>query len=144
MTRAKMALAAALVVACSAAPAGPAVVFDGAKGATRVRVEIADTDALRDKGLMGRRSLDDDAGMLFAWSEDTTTSFWMKDTLIPLSIAFISADGRVLAVLDMEPCRADPCPMYDPHVAYRSALEANQGALARWGVHVGDRARLVR
>jgi hypothetical protein len=120
------------------------VVFDTPSGGARVRVEIADTDPLRERGLMGRTSLDDDAGMLFQWTDDTSVAFWMKDTLIPLSIAFLSADGRVLSLLDMEPCRADPCPVYDPHVSYRMALEAKQGAFTRWGVRVGDRARLVR
>ena len=138
----KVALALLAVGACAAT--GPAVVFDTATGSARVRVEIADTDPLRERGLMGRTSLADDAGMLFQWPEDTTSSFWMKDTLIPLSIAFVSVDGRVLALLDMEPCRADPCPTYDPHVSYRMALEAKQGAFVRWGVRVGDRARLVR
>jgi hypothetical protein len=76
--------------------------------------------------------------MLFLFPEDHRGGFWMKNTLIPLSIAFLDADGQVLAVLDMEPCRADPCPIYDPGVSYRSALEVNQGALARWGVGAGD------
>ena len=134
--------AAALIGACT--PSGPAIVFDTPSGSARVRVEIADTDALREKGLMGRTRLDDDAGMLFQWTDDTNASFWMKDTLIPLSIAFVSAEGRVLALLDMDPCRADPCPVYDPHVSYRTALEVKQGAFARWGVRIGDRARLVR
>ena len=135
-------LATVLVVGCT--PGGSSVVFDTASGSTTVRVEIADTDALRERGLMGRTALADDAGMLFQWPEDTTSSFWMKHTLIPLSIAFVAADGRVLALLDMEPCRADPCPVYDAHIAYRMALEAKQGAFRRWGVRVGDRARLVR
>ena len=133
-----------LVLSAGCAATGPAVVFDTPSGSTRVRVEIADTDALRERGLMGRTDLPEDAGMLFQWSEDTTSSFWMKDTLIPLSIAFVAADGRVLALLDMEPCRSDPCPVYDPHVSYRTALEATRGAFTRWAVRVGDRARLVR
>lgn len=138
----KLALSTIAVAACAAA--GPTVVFDLPSGSTRVRVEIADTEALRERGLMGRTSLADDAGMLFQWPEDTMSSFWMKDTLIPLSVAFVSADGRVLTLLDMEPCRADPCPVYDPHVSYRMALEVKQGTFARSGVRVGDRMRLVR
>jgi uncharacterized membrane protein (UPF0127 family) len=138
----RLALSLALLLSCTAP--GPAVVFDTAAASARVRVEIADTPELREKGLMGRTSLADDAGMLFQWPDDTANGFWMKDTLIPLSIAFVAADGRVLALLDMEPCRADPCPVYDPHVSYRMAVEANRGAFARWGVRVGDRARLVR
>ena len=52
----------------------------------------------------------------------------MKDTLIPLSVAFADADGEIVTILDMEPCKADPCPVYDPGAPYRTALEANKGA----------------
>jgi uncharacterized protein len=67
----------------------------------------------------------------------------MKDTLIPLSIAFYGADGRIVRILDMEPCRRDPCPVYDPHATYRGALEVNQGEFRRWGVEVGDTLRVI-
>jgi hypothetical protein len=143
MSRILFALLLAVAAACARAPSGATVVFDGSGATARVRVEIADTPALREKGLMGRTSLADDAGMLFVWPEDTASPFWMKDTLVPLSIAFISADERIVGILDMDPCRADPCPVYDAHVTYRMALEANKGAFAKLGVRVGDRARLV-
>jgi hypothetical protein len=68
----------------------------------------------------------------------------MKDTLIPLSAAFLDRDGRVLRILDMEPCEADPCPVYDPGVSYVAAVEANRGAFERLGVAVGDVAQLER
>lgn len=138
------ALLAAAVALAACAPSGPAVAFDTGHGPVRVRVEVADTPATRERGLMGRTSLDDDAGMLFVWDGDAASAFWMKDTLIPLSVAFIDADGTVLRILDMEPCRADPCPLYDPQVRYRMALEMRQGAFSRWGVRPGDRARLAR
>src|SRR5262245_10027777 len=118
------------------------MLIQGPRGETRVRVEIADTPSARETGLMRRTSLADGSGMAFVWPEDTASTFWMKDTLIPLSVAFISSDGVVVAILDMDPCRADPCPAYDPHVAYRMALEVGQGEFVRAGVRVGDRARL--
>lgn len=142
MRRAALVVAAALVLACS--PGGPALSFDTPHGQVRVHVEIADTPAARERGLMGRTSLADDAGMLFVWDTDTASAFWMKDTLIPLSVAFIDAGGAVLGILDMDPCRADPCAVYDPGLRYRMALEATQGAFTRWGIRPGDRARLVR
>lgn len=138
------ALLAALVAACAATPPRPAIVLQAAAGTTRVRVEIAETLEARQRGLMGRNALDDDAGMAFLFDEDTRSSFYMKDTLIPLSIAFIAADGRIVAILDMEPCTADPCPSYDPETSYRMALEVRKGSFTRWGVRVGDRARLER
>jgi uncharacterized protein len=92
---------------------------------------------------MGRTSLAPDAGMAFVYSEDQRNPFWMKDTLIPLSIAFYAADGRILKILDMQPCKEDPCPIYDPGVAYRGALEVNEGAFADWGISVGDELRVT-
>lgn len=132
------------VTACAAekpANTTPLVGFTTDRGEVYVRVEVVDTPETRQRGLMGRTSLAEDAGMLFVWPEDASSAFHMKDTLIPLSIAFISADGVVLRILDMEPCTADPCPTYDPQTSYRWALEVNKGAFARWGVREGDTAR---
>ena len=121
---------------------GPQVVIATDDGEVTVPVEVADSDAERERGLMNRESLDVDAGMIFLFQEDSTGGFWMKNTLIPLSIAFVGADGEILRILDMEPCPADPCPVYDPGVAYRSALEVNEGAFDEWGVEEGDRLSL--
>jgi uncharacterized membrane protein (UPF0127 family) len=107
-------------------------------------VEIADSDEERRVGLMNRESLSEDAGMIFLFPRDTRGGFWMKDTLVPLSIAFVDRGGEILRILDMEPCRADPCRVYDPGVAFRSALEVNRGAFERWGVEEGDRLTLER
>jgi uncharacterized membrane protein (UPF0127 family) len=106
-------------------------------------VEIADTPSEREHGLMNRETLPADAGMAFVYPQDVRGAFWMKDTLIPLSIAFYSGEGRILKILDMEPCRADPCPLYDPGVPYRGALEVNQGAFADWGISAGDHLRIT-
>lgn len=125
-----------------AEPGAQAVLSHGSQE-KRISVEIADTPSERGQGLMGRETLPADAGMVFVFPEDVRGAFWMKDTLVPLSIAFYSADGRILEILDMEPCAADPCPLYDPGVAYRGALEVNQGAFAGWGVSVGDRLRIT-
>jgi uncharacterized membrane protein (UPF0127 family) len=110
---------------------------------TRVDVEVADSPSERERGLMGRSSLPADAGMIFVYDEDHRGTFWMKDTLIPLSIAFYDAEGRILRILDMKPCRKDPCPLYDPKVTYRGALEVNEGAFERWGISAGDRLRIT-
>jgi hypothetical protein len=98
-------------------------------------VEIADSPEERARGLMFRDSLPADAGMLFVWPGDTLSPFWMKDTLIPLSIAFIDADGVILHIEDMEPLdetlHVSPKP-------YRYAVEANQGWFEEHGIEVGD------
>jgi uncharacterized membrane protein (UPF0127 family) len=115
------------------------VVIATADGPVEVHAEIADDAAERETGLMNRESLAADGGMLFVFEEDTNSAFWMKNTLVPLSIAFVAADGEILRILDMEPCTADPCPVYDPGVTYRTALEVNKGAFREWGVAAGDR-----
>lgn len=140
-------LAILLAVTASCAPppaAGPRAVITTAAGERTFRIEIVDTDELRARGLMGRERLDEDAGMAFLWSEDTDSAFHMRDTLIPLTVAFFAADGRILATIDMIPCTADPCPRYDPGTQYRGALEVRAGALERAGVRQGDRLRIVR
>lgn len=110
---------------------------DPAGGEHDMAVYVADDDATRRQGLMGVTDLPADAGMVFVFSEDRDGGFWMKDTLLPLSIAFFDAAGKVRAVLDMEPCEADPCPSYDPGVTYRGALEVNQGTFADLGLEEG-------
>lgn len=119
------------------------VEFDGA----RVTAEVADTAEERRRGLMGREELAPDAGMLFLFEGPSSGGFWMKDTLVPLSIAFLrSVDGsrfRVVSILEMEPCEADPCPTYDPETTYDAALEVDQGWFAEAGVEVGAEARVI-
>jgi uncharacterized protein len=109
-----------------------------------IKVEIADTAAKREQGLMGRKSLEEDAGMAFIFFEEMGSPFWMKNTLIPLSIAFFDEDGKIVKILDMEPCAEDPCPVYSPGVGYFGALEVNQGAFEEWGVAEGDRVTIAR
>ena len=105
-------------------------------------VEMAESEEDRAKGLMGRTSLAEDHGMVFIFFEKHFGGFWMKNTLIPLSIAFFDQDGEILEILDMEPCEKDPCPTYDPGVSYWGALEVNEGAFDEWGVTVGDTIRM--
>jgi uncharacterized protein len=110
----------------------------------RLSVEVADEPEEWRVGLMHRRSLARNAGMVFVFPRPIRGGFWMKNTLIPLSIAFFDARGRILRIMVMTPCRADPCPTYDPRIAYKGALEVNRGSFGRWGVGRGDRIRLLR
>lgn len=146
----------AVTVACSDAPdenmttlpsGAPtfrttAVIIETDDGAVLVDAEVADNPERHQFGLMHRTELADAAGMVFLFFEDRTSGFWMKNTLIPLSIAFFSDEGEILEILDMEPCEEDPCPVYSPGTAYRGALEVNQGAFEEWGVEVGDILRV--
>jgi hypothetical protein len=86
------------------------------------RPELATTSAERSVGLMHRRRAPAD-GMLFVFHDDTNGSFWMKNTLVPLTIVFFDRDGRRVRKLSMKPCRTASCPLYSPGRRYRFALE---------------------
>jgi hypothetical protein len=119
-------------------PEGPALTITTEAGRVNLVVEVADDAEERSIGLMNREELEPFDGMAFLWDEPVHTSFWMKDTLIPLSIAFWDAHGRIVSILDMEPCEADPCPTYDPGTEFVGAVEVKQGLFADRGVEVGD------
>jgi uncharacterized membrane protein (UPF0127 family) len=124
--------------------ARPTLVIETDGGDVEVAVEIADSSDERARGLMGREELADGAGMVFLVGEPVPSAFWMKGTLIPLSIAFWGRDQRIFRILDMDPCRAEPCPLYDPRGQWVGALEVNQGFFRDHGVEVGDAVRLER
>jgi uncharacterized protein len=105
--------------------------------AVTVRLEIAADPAARARGLMGRREVPEGTGMVFLYPEDVAEAFWMKNTLVPLSIAFVAADGRVVSVAEMTPCEADPCPSYAPAGPYRYAVELAAGAFPAAGAGEG-------
>jgi uncharacterized membrane protein (UPF0127 family) len=111
-------------------------------GGVTLDVQIASTPQEQTRGLMGRTSLGEDDGLAYVFESASTASFWMKDTTIPLSVAFWDAHGRITGVLDMAPCRADPCHRYRSSVPYMGAVEANRGYFERHGIGIGDRVRL--
>jgi uncharacterized membrane protein (UPF0127 family) len=105
-------------------------------------VRTASTPAAKAQGLMNRTELPEDAGMAFLSGEPSDTPFWMKDTTIPLSVAFWNTHYRIVDMLDMSPCSSDPCPLYRSSSPYVGAVEVNQGFLDDHGVQVGDRVQL--
>ena len=134
-----MRFAVILALACSAAAARaelPAVEL--VAGMHRIRAEVADTMGARMQGLMYRKSMPQGAGMVFVFEETAAHCMWMKNTLIPLSVAFIDEAGAIINIADMQPhseqshCAARPA---------RYALEMNQGWFARRGIKPGARLR---
>lgn len=110
----------------------------------RLSVVVADTEAERTAGLQGVTDLGSLDGMLFAFPSPTETRFWMKDTLIPLDIAFFDADGALVSARTMPLCTTDPCPTYDAGRPYVRALETPAGRLgelprdARMAIEAGS------
>ena len=118
------------------------VVIDASGGKkVEVWVEIADGSFEQMRGLMHRTALGEDRGMLFVYQEEQVLSFWMKNTLIPLSIAYIDSKGRITDILDMKPLDDRP-PHYPSSEPVKYALEVNQGFFDERGIKVGDHAEL--
>ena len=146
MNRARV-LVPALVLACVLVAAGGAGASGSATTVLRldgvtIRPEVARTSAQRSLGLMNRRQAPKD-GMLFVFPETTTGGFWMKNTLVPLTIVFFDTAGNRVRKLSMVPCRKDPCAIYDPGRPYRFALEL-RASDTRPAATIGSRAALGR
>ena len=106
-----------------------------------IAVEVAKTPIERAKGLMGRRHLGQEEGMFFIFETEDYHSFWMKETVIPLSIAFMDKRGRIVRITDMEPLSLDS---HAPPVPILYALEMKKGWFAANGVKVGDILRFSK
>jgi uncharacterized membrane protein (UPF0127 family) len=110
----------------------------------KVNVEVVqDTESIS-QGLMNRPMLPQMAGMVFQFPYPPSyTGFWMKNMMIPLSIAFWDKNGRIIEIKDMEPCRpGSQCPVYRCIQPYWGAVEVNKGFFQRWGIRPGDRVVL--
>jgi hypothetical protein len=105
-------------------------------GSHALKVEVAQTEEQRSQGLMFRKKLGRDEGMLFIFEDPGYYAMWMKNTLIPLSVAFVDASGVVLNVADMEPQTLDSHGAQGPAVY---AIEANKGWFAEHKVGAGDK-----
>ncbi len=117
------------------APADPLLTYPIKIKGHALRVELADTPAARRTGLMHRRSLGESSGMLFVFDAPSPQAMWMKNTLIPLSVAFVGADGRILNVEDMQPETEEAHESAGP-AAY--AIETNLGWFRKRGIKPGD------
>jgi hypothetical protein len=105
-------------------------------------VDVADQPGEQRQGLMDVEHLPADQGMAFVYDEPVDSTFWMKDTTIPLSIAFFDENSRLIGMRDMQPCGVDSCPNYGINEPYVLAIEANLGWFDEHGIEPGDRAKL--
>ena len=128
------------VATLTAAPAlkkGVLTITNSAGEDVKVQVEIADTEPARQLGLMFRETVPVDAGMLFDFNGETQSGFWMANTILPLSIAFIGEDGTIVSIADMQPLDTNTTEAGGP---YRYALEVNQGFFRAHNINAGDKA----
>jgi len=103
-----------------------------------LKVEIADTPEKREKGLQFRKHLDENSGMLFAFNSDASYNFWMKNTLIPLDIIFLSKDLDIVEIIHAEPCEEEPCETYSTEKYSRYVLEVNGNFTTNNNIKIGD------
>jgi uncharacterized membrane protein (UPF0127 family) len=144
MNRSIIRILAALLTAASAhtlAADAAYVELDG----KRFSIEIAETEAAREHGLMDRTKMAADHGMLFVFEDDKPRTFWMKDTKIPLDMLFFDADKHLVSIKhDAPPCTADPCPIYSSGAPARYVLELNAGQAAKLSLTSGDVIQIHR
>ena len=119
----------------------------GVRDTEQLTVELAETSEQQTMGLMERRMLPANAGMLFLYSamQSDTSAFWMYRTRLPLDIAFIDSSGVIRTIRTMTPCPTlivQGCPTYAAGARYLAALEVNAGYFGRTQIRVGDRVLL--
>ena len=118
------------------------------EGGQCVSLEIADTEQEREIGLMNRTHLPLNEGMLFVFQESAQHAFWMKNTLVPLGIAWLEPVGfgaekyRVVDVQKMVPCESEPCEIYRPRAPAKYALELNSSAVQEYNLREGQQLSL--
>jgi uncharacterized protein len=129
----------ALLLLAAAFAAGAETAFRTAQirvGPHPLKVEVAASDPQRERGLMFREKLGGNDGMLFVFDEPAYHAMWMKNTLIPLSVAFLDAQGVILNILDMEPQTLDSHMAAGPAIY---AIETNKGWFAEKKIKAGDK-----
>ena len=104
-------------------------------GTKTFTLEVADTNDSRRTGLMQRKSMPADHGMIFVFAEEQPLGFWMKNTLIPLDVIYLDAKGKVVSIKKLEPLDLTAVDSDGPA---KYAIEINRGAAAGAGVKVGD------
>lgn len=133
--RAILAVSAILLASGQAAGQAAGASMELSAGTHRIVAEVVQTPAARAQGLMHRESMPANSGMLFVFPEAGVQCFWMKNTLIPLSIAFLDDNGRIVNIADMQPQSLDTHCSWKP---VRFALEMNAGWFRKRGIPAGS------
>lgn len=123
-------------------PKGKLKIYDGEKELI-IPIEIANKPDLWSFGLMFREDIPWEYGMLFIFPSDENGGFWMKNTYIPLDIAFIDSNKTIFNIQRMQPCYDDNCPIYYSPKPYRYALEVKAGFFERFGFKEGSKIKIL-
>jgi uncharacterized membrane protein (UPF0127 family) len=131
----------AVFAACAQEQPKVAITGQDGRDLIVVNVEVAATNAKRELGLMFRRHLDEQAGMIFLFKQPQHLTFWMKNTLIPLDMIFADSDGRIVGIVENAAPLSESIDAVDGDSQY--VLEVNGGFCKRHGVIAGDRLRFI-
>lgn len=108
-----------------------------------IKAEVADTEQKRATGLMFRKSLGSNEGMLFVFPDSALRNFWMKNTLIPLDMIFIAENGTIAKIHRAVPCTSEPCSLYSSEKPARHVLEVNANLTLDYGVKEGSKVEIT-
>ncbi len=131
----------AVFAACAQEQPKVAITGQDGRDLVVVNVEVAATNAKRELGLMFRRHLDEQAGMIFLFKQPQHLTFWMKNTLIPLDMIFADSDGRIVGIVENAAPLSESIDAVDGDSQY--VLEVNGGFCKRHGIIAGDRLRFI-
>lgn len=110
----------------------------------KVTAELAITEEQRQQGLMFRKGMKEDQGMLFVFEEEDYYSFWMKNTYFPLDMLWLDSNRFIVHIEEnVPPCPAEPCPSYEPARPARYVLELVSGSVKKHGLKIGDRLDFI-
>ena len=112
-------------------------------GRETIELEVAKTPEQQEIGLMYRTQLSANRGMVFDFSPPRVARFWMKNTLIPLDIIFLSQGQIKWMAVNTPPCKSDPCPVYGPFVEVDQVVEPAAGRAKSLNLNLGDRLEIV-
>jgi uncharacterized membrane protein (UPF0127 family) len=127
------------------APSGQTLPISGVlfvPNGTKINLEVARTPKEQEIGLMYRKVLPSDRGMLFQFPDAQPVSFWMKNTLIPLDMVFLRQGVVQYIAAGVPPCTADPCPSYGPKTLIDTVIELRSGRAAELSLKVSDRVKI--
>ena len=119
------------------------VSIDNGKEIIKIKVEVADDNSEREIGLMFRKNLDENSGMLFVFDEENYQTFWMKNTLIPLDIIFIDNNFKIVDIKHAVPCKEEPCEIYSSGKPAKYVLEVNGNFTTKKNIKIGDNIEIL-